>query len=98
MPPKRSISKDEPDFRNVSDEQLEQYIECTQQMIFAYYNRCDLEKARVLESVWKDLTVERTCRLSLSAIREVSRREETGEDVRVLKSPKLRRSPVRKVI
>lgn len=97
MPPKRSTSKDEPDFRNVSDEQLEQYVECTQQMIFAY-NRCDPEKARVLESVWKDLTTERTCRLSLSAIKEVSRREETGEDVRVLKSPKLRRSPVRKAI
>lgn len=99
MPPKRHAVKGEPDFHNVSDEQLKSFRDLTQQLIFAY-NHFDDAKVEVLKSIWKDLSNEDADRTAQSAIEAL---EKQGDSVStpspmLRKVPKVRKSPAKRKI
>ena len=62
MPPKKTPIVGEPDFTNVSDNRLNDYIDFAQQMIFSF-KECDEECASTLEHIWKLLVHEQTERI-----------------------------------
>lgn len=88
MPPKKYALKGEPDFHTIGDDRLKSFLDFAQQMIFAYKGHSD-EKVKVLQEVWKDLSVEHTERLC--NMPEVSK---TPAPV-LGKAPKLRKSPAK---
>lgn len=94
MPPKVKYAiKGEPDFHTISDERLKSFLDCAQQMIFAYKGLDD-SKVKVLQEIWKDLSVEHTERIAVSA-------EKAGSVVKapaplIKKVPKLRKSPAKR--
>lgn len=91
MPPKKYALKGEPDFHRISDERLKSFLDLTQQMIFSYKHH-DAEKVKVLESIWKDLSVEYTERLA-------NMPEVVKTPAPILgKAPKLRKSPAKRKI
>ena len=92
MPPKRRYAiSGEPDFHNLSDDRVKSFMDLTQQMIFCY-NQYDSEKVKVLESIWKDLSVEHTSRIA-------NMPEVVKTPAHILaKSPKLRKSPAKRKI
>lgn len=91
MPPKKYALKGEPDFHHLSDERLKSFLDLTQQMIFAYKHH-DEEKVKVLESIWKDLSVESTERLCNMPEVPKTPAPMLG------KAPKLRKSPAKRKI
>lgn len=101
MPPRRPTAKGEPDFHYVNDEKLKSFLELTQQMIFSY-KYSDKEKTKVLEDIWKDLSVEDANRSYRSAIEEIDRQEredKSGTTAPLLKkAPKMRKSPAKRKI
>lgn len=58
----KTPAKRKPDFKDISDKRLQEYIGLIQQMIFSY-EYSDSEKVRVLTEVWKELSDESTDRL-----------------------------------
>lgn len=98
MPPKKYAIKGEPDFHRVSDEQLQSFLDLTQQLIFAY-NRLDEAKVEVLTAIWKDLSRENTDRLAHSACEAIDKGTNVREQKTVLrKVPKVRKSPAKRKI
>lgn len=91
MPPKKYALKGEPDFHTISDERLKSFLDCAQQMIFAYKGHDD-EKVKVLQEIWKDLSVEHTERLG-------NMPEVVQKPASLLKKvPKMRKSPAKRKI
>jgi len=89
MPPKKYALKGEPDFHTVGDERLKSFLDCAQQMIFCYKGHDD-SKVRVLQEIWKDLSVEHSSRLC-------SMPEVQKSPVTMLKKvPKIRKSPAKR--
>lgn len=90
MPPKRRYAiKGEPDFHTLSDQRVESFLDCAQQMIFAYKG-VDDEKVKVLQEIWKDLSIESTERIC-------NMPEVVAEPTPVLKKvPKIRKSPAKR--
>lgn len=90
MPPKKRYAlKGEPDFHTLSDERVKSFLDCAQQMIFAYKG-VDDEKVKALQEIWKDLSVEHTERLCNMS-------EVVAEPTPVLKKvPKIRKSPAKR--
>lgn len=89
MPPKKYALKGEPDFHTIGDERLKSFLDCAQQMIFCYKGHDD-EKVKVLESIWKDLSVEHTERLC-------NMPEVKASPTPMLKKvPKIRKSPAKR--
>ena len=88
--PKKYALKGEPDFHNVGDDRLKSFLDMTQQMIFAYKD-CDPEKVKVLESIWKDLSVDSTQRI-------VDSPDKSPESPTSLlrKVPRVRKSPAKR--
>lgn len=85
--------KGKPDFHTISDERLKSYLDLSQQMIFAYKYH-DSEKTKVLEQIWKDISVECTDRLAKSAIESI---EKEGSPATIMKKvPKIRKSPAKR--
>ena len=86
MSPKRVPIKGEPNFTNISDERLREFVDLAQQMIFVYED-CDSEKTRVLKEVWKQMSVEHTSRLSERTMRKLDSQDEviTHKVIRVKK-------------
>ena len=64
----------EPNFTNVSDEKLREYIDFVQQMIFVY-KYSDKDKSDLLSEVWKDLSNEQTERMGKSVEEALSHEE-----------------------
>lgn len=95
MPPKKYAMRGKPDFTNVSDEKLKLFMDLTQQMIFAY-NHYDDEKAEVLSSIWKDLNIEDSERVSKSACEALEKDEVPATMLK--KVPKVRKSPAKRRI
>ena len=92
MPPKRKYAlKGEPDFHHLSDDRVKSFLDLSQQMIFVYKGHDD-DKVKVLQEIWKDLSVEHTERLG--KMPEVVK---TPAPL-LAKSPKLRRSPAKRKI
>ena len=87
MPPKKYALKGEPDFHNLSDERVKSFLDLTQQMIFVYKHH-DAEKVKVLESIWKDLSVEHTSR--------IANMPEVQKSSVLKKVPKIRKSPAKR--
>lgn len=88
--PKKYALKGEPDFHNVSNDRLRSFLDLTQQMIFAYKD-FDPEKVKVLESIWKDLSVESTQRIVDSPDKS------TYSSTSLLrKVPRVRKSPAKR--
>ena len=90
MPPKKFALKGEPDFHNISDERLKSFLDLAQQMIFAYKGHDDT-KVKVLQEIWKDLSVEHTERLCNKPV-------EKPPVNMIRKAPKLRMSPANRKI
>lgn len=91
MPPKKFALKGEPDFHHLSDEKVKSFLDFAQQMIFAYKHH-DAEKTKVLESIWKDLSIECTERLC-------NMPEVVKDPAPMLKKvPKIRKSPAKRKI
>lgn len=91
MPPKKYAIKGEPDFHTIGDDRLKSFLDLTQQLIFSYKHH-DAEKVKVLESIWKDLSVEHTSRIA-------NMPEVVKSPAPILvKSPKLRKSPAKRKI
>lgn len=91
MPPKKYALKGEPDFHTLSDDRVKSFVDLTQQLIFCY-KHFDLEKTKVLQEIWKDLSVEHTSRLA-------NKPEVVSTPAPMLgKAPKLRRSPAKRKI
>lgn len=91
MPPKKYALKGEPDFHNLSDDKVKSFMDMTQQLAFAYKHH-DVEKSKVLESIWKELSVEHTSRIA-------NMPEVVKSPAPILaKTPKLRRSPAKRKI
>ena len=90
MPPKRRYAvKGEPDFHAISDERLKSFLDYTQQMIFSYKGLDD-SKVKVLQEIWKDLSVEHTSRLcSMPEVKE-------SPAPMLKKVPKIRKSPAKR--
>lgn len=89
MPPKKYALKGEPDFHRLSDARLKSFLELTQQMIFAYKGHDD-SKVKVLQEIWKDLSVEHTERLG-------NMPEVVESPAPMLKKvPKIRKSPAKR--
>ena len=57
MPPKKVPINGEPDFTNVSDSKLKDYIDMVQQLIFVY-KHCDKQKTEILQEMWKEMSNE----------------------------------------
>lgn len=95
MPPKKYALKGQPDFHNLSDDKVKSFLDLTQQLIFAY-KPYDSEKVKVLESIWKDLSVESTERVIVSS--EKAGSEAKTHVVMIRKAPKLRKSPAKRKI
>jgi len=100
MPPKKYALKGEPDFHNINDERLKSFMDLIQQMIFAYKIH-DKDKVRVLEEIWKELSIEDADRCARSAVEELERQErEENEEVKpaplLKKVPKVRKSPAKR--
>lgn len=91
MPPKKYALKGEPDFHRLSDEKVKSFMDLTQQLIFSYKGHDD-EKVKVLESIWKELSVEHTERLC-----NMSEVPKTPAPI-LGKAPKLRKSPAKRKI
>lgn len=87
MPRKKYALKGEPDFHNLSDAQVKDYLDMTQQFIFCYQG-VDDSKVQVLKSIWKDLSDESVDRLSSSPVKEVPA-------TIMRKKPVVRRSPLK---
>ena len=91
MPPKKYALKGEPDFHTIGDERLKSFLDFAQQMIFAYKGHDD-SKVKVLQEIWKDLSVEHTERLC-------NMPEVVKTPAPLLgKAPKLRKSPAKRKI
>ena len=91
MPPKKYALKGEPDFHHLSDDKVKSFMDLTQQMIFCY-KQYDSDKVKVLESIWKELSVEHTSRIANSP-------EVVKTPAPILgKAPKLRKSPANRKI
>lgn len=102
MPPKKYAIKGEPDFHTIGDARLKSFMDFVQHMIFAYKS-CDEEKTKVLESIWKDLSLEDSDRFTRSALEELDRQERDEKDgakpASLLKKvPKVRKSPAKRTI
>ena len=95
MPLEKYALSGKPDFHNISDEKVKSFLDLTQQMIFAY-KKHDPKRVEVLESVWKDLSVEYTSRVSASSEKVGIEAKATTPMIR--KAPKLRMSPVKRKI
>lgn len=93
MPRKKYPVAGEPDFHTVSDERLRHLMDAAQQLIFSYQG-CDSDKVKVLKEITKDLSDENISRVSESARKEMDRQDKST--TRLLKSVKLRRSPLKK--
>ena len=93
MSPKRIALKGEPDFHNLSDEKVKSFLDLAQQMIFAYKHH-DSEKTKVLESIWKDLSLEHTNRIIVSAEKAGSVAKAPAPMLK--KIPKIRKSPAKR--
>lgn len=89
MPPKKFALKGEPDFHTIGDERLKSFLDCTQQMIFAYKGHDD-SKVKVLQEIWKELSVEHTSRLA--NMPEVAK----VPAPLLKKAPKIRKSPAKR--
>lgn len=85
---KKYALKGEPDFHNLSDAQVKDYLDLTQQLIFCYKG-VDDSKVKVLESIWHDLSDESIDRRANSPVKEVP-------VTPLRKAPALRRSPVKR--
>ena len=57
MPPKKVPNSGEPNFTNVSDSKLKDYLDTVQQLIFAYKHYSKV-KTEVLQEIWKDISNE----------------------------------------
>ena len=91
MPSKKYALKGEPDFHNLSDDRVKSFLDLAQQMIFTYKGHDD-EKVKVLQDIWKELSLEHTSRLA-------SMPEVVKAPAPVLgKAPKLRKSPAKRKI
>lgn len=93
MPPKKYAVVGEPDFCNLSDDKVKSFLDMTQQLIFCYKG-VDPEKVRVLESIWKDLSVESTERICDRPDYTPSVRSSSASLLR--KVPKIRKSPAKR--
>lgn len=89
MPPKKFALKGEPDFHTIGDEKVKSFMDFAQQMIFAYKGHDDA-KVKVLESIWKDLSVEHTER--------IANMPEAPKAPMLKKIPKIRKSPAKRLI
>lgn len=87
MPKKKYAIKGEPDFHNLSDARVKDYLDLTQQLIFCYQG-VDDSKVQVLKSIWKDLSDESIDRRCNSP--------EVPATPMMRKVPKIRRSPATK--
>lgn len=72
--PKKIPLKGKPDFTNVSDARLNDYIDFVQQMIFTYKG-VDEAKVSVLRDIWKEMTVEHSERVKEDAFAELDKQE-----------------------
>lgn len=84
---KKYALKGEPDFHNLSDAQVKNYLDLTQQLLFCYKG-VDDSKVKVLESIWHDLSDESTNRQANSP--------EVPATPMMRKVPKVRKSPATK--
>lgn len=84
---KKYALKGEPDFHNLSDEQVKSFLDFTQQMIFTYKG-CDDSKVKVLQEIWKDLSVEHTSR--------IANMPEVSPAPIMRRVPKIRKSPAKR--
>ena len=91
MPPKKYAIKGEPDFHSLSDEKVKSFMDLSQKLIFVYKGHDD-DKVKVLQEIWKDLSVEHTSRLC--KMPEVV----STPAPMIGKAPKLRKSPVKRKI
>lgn len=91
MPPKKYAIAGEPDFHNIGDERLKSFLDLAQQMIFAYKGYDDT-KVKVLQEIWKDLSIEDMERLC-------NKPEVVKPSTNLIrKAPKLRKSPAKRKI
>ena len=91
MPPKKFALKGEPDFHTIGDERLKSFLDFAQQMIFAYKGHDD-SKVKVLQEIWKDLSVEHTSRLcNMPVVEKVPA-------PMLKKVPKIHKSPAKRKI
>ena len=88
MPPKKYAIKGNPDFHNLGDDRVKDFLDLTQQLIFCYKGVAD-SKVKVLESIWKDLSDESIDRRANSPVKEIP-------VTTMRKAPALRRSPVKR--
>ena len=87
MPLKKYALKGEPDFHKLSDEKVKSFMDFSQQMIYTYKGHDD-SKVKVLQEIWKDLSVEHTSRIA--SMPEIS----PAPTLR--KVPKIRKSPAKR--
>lgn len=87
MPPKKYALKGEPDFHKLSDEKVKSFMDFSQQMIYAYKGHDD-SKVKVLQEIWKDLSVEHTSR--------IANMPEVSPAPALRKVPKIRKSPAKR--
>lgn len=93
MPPKKYALKGEPDFHNLGDEQVKSFLDLSQQMIYAYKG-CDDSKVKVLQEIWKDLSVEHTSRICAMPDKTPTVRVSSTHLMK--KVPKIRKSPAKR--